>query len=96
MLSPTPGRGIAYNHKDDYERAISDLDRAVWLDPKFPKAYTTRGEAYEAKNDPEHGIADFDQALKLDPSLADVRHGRERVQLTKRSNPGAQSNAPAR
>jgi hypothetical protein len=36
--------------------------------------------------------------LKLDPSLADARWGRERVQalLAKRSDPGAQTNAPAR
>jgi tetratricopeptide (TPR) repeat protein len=62
------GRAIAYNHKGDCDRAISDLDQAIRLDRKFPKAYTIRGEAYEAKNDPDHAIADFDQALKVDPS----------------------------
>ena len=91
-------RGDTYIHKGDYDRAIAEVNEAIRLGPKSAVAYITRGEAYEAKNDPDHAIADFDQALRLDPSLAKAREGRERVQvlLAKRSNPGAEANAPAR
>jgi tetratricopeptide (TPR) repeat protein len=91
-------RGEAYSRMGDYDHALSDFAHAIRLDPKNAVTYSTRGEAYEANNDPDHAIADFDQALKLDPSLADAQRGRERVQalLAKRSNPGAQTNAPPR
>jgi tetratricopeptide (TPR) repeat protein len=91
-------RGIAYNAKGDLDRAIADYNEAIRLDPKDAVTYNNRGEAYEARNDPSHALADFDQALKLDPSLAGARLGRERAQvlLAKRSNPGAETNAPAR
>jgi tetratricopeptide (TPR) repeat protein len=69
-------------------------------------AYNNRGEAYEAKNDLDHAIADFDHALKLaetytgaiDPLLAKARQDFECVQalLAKRSDPGAQTDAPPR
>jgi tetratricopeptide (TPR) repeat protein len=90
------GRGDAYRGKGDFDRAISDYDQALQLDPKDARAYSGRGDAYEAKNDTDHAIADFDQALKLDPLLVDAQSGRERVLLTKRSSPGAQTNMPAR
>jgi tetratricopeptide (TPR) repeat protein len=91
-------RGNSYSVKRDYDQAIADYDQAIRLNPKFAAAYCNRGQAYEAKNDPDHAIADFEQALKLDPSLADARQGRERAQvlLAKRSNPGTQTNTPAR
>jgi tetratricopeptide (TPR) repeat protein len=91
-------RGSAYTVKGDYDRAIADLDQAIRLDPKLARPYNNRGEAYEARNDPDHAIADFDQALKLNPAEDDARRGRERVQalLAKRSNNGAQTNAPPR
>jgi tetratricopeptide (TPR) repeat protein len=86
-------RGLASLRKGDYARAIADADQAIELNPKYTAAYATRGEAYEANNDPNHAIADFDQALKLDPSLADAQRGVQAL-LAKRSNLGAQTNAP--
>jgi Tfp pilus assembly protein PilF len=74
MLTPTLA---AARRKGDHDRAISDANEAIRLDPKNALAYATRGEAFEAKNDPDHAIADFDRALKLDPSLAKARQGLE-------------------
>ena len=91
-------RGFAYSSKGDYDRAIADFDEVIRLDPKSVNAYVSRGEAYEAKNDPDHAIADFNEALKLYPSSPAAQRGLERAQvlLANRSNPGAQTNAPAR
>jgi tetratricopeptide (TPR) repeat protein len=98
-------RSEAYLSKGDYDRAIADANEAIRLD-QYAEAYNIRGEAHEAKNDLDHAIADFDQALKLaetytgnvEPLLARARNGLGRVQalLAKRSNPGAQTSAPAR
>jgi tetratricopeptide (TPR) repeat protein len=92
LALPYKHRGNAYNGKGDYDRA--DADQAIQLNPKYAAAYATRGEASEAKNEANHAIADFDQALKLDPSLADAQRGCARALLAKRSNLGAQTNAP--
>ena len=82
----------------DYGRAIADLDEAIRLGAKDATAYNNRGKAYKAKNDLDYAIADFDQALKVNPLFADAKRGRERVQvlLTKRFNPGTQTNTPGR
>jgi tetratricopeptide (TPR) repeat protein len=99
-------RSEAHNRKGDYDRAIADANEAIRLFPEYADAYNNRGEANEGKNDLDHAIADFDQAQKLaemytgdvEPLLAKARQGLERVQalLAKRSNPGAQTNAPPR
>jgi tetratricopeptide (TPR) repeat protein len=91
-------RSEAYNRKGDYDSAVADANEAIRLFPEYVLAYNNRGEAYEGKNDPDHAIADFDHALKLAPSFARARQGLERMQalLAKRSNPGAQTNAPPR
>src|SRR5262249_42968739 len=39
-------RGIAYNRKRQYPRAIEDFDQAIRLNPNFAAAYGGRGNAY--------------------------------------------------
>src|SRR5262249_800003 len=38
--------GIAYSSKKDYDRAISEYNKAIQLDPKFLISYINRGNAY--------------------------------------------------
>jgi tetratricopeptide (TPR) repeat protein len=64
------GRGAAYSQKGDDERAISDLDQAIRLDPKSAKAYIDRAYSYNLKRDYDRAIADFDQGIRLDPNVA--------------------------
>jgi Tfp pilus assembly protein PilF len=43
-------RGLAYWNKGDFDRAIADLNEAIWLDPKYAEAYYNRAgvtRAYE-------------------------------------------------
>ncbi len=49
-----------------YERAISDYDRAIELDPFFIDAYLGRGAAFAAIEKYEFSIRDFELALKID------------------------------
>src|SRR5205814_473906 len=53
--------------KGDLERAISDLSRAIALNPKFAGYLVARGDAYLARSDFDHAVADFDRALALAP-----------------------------
>ncbi|WP_258594933.1 tetratricopeptide repeat protein [Mesorhizobium sp. AR07] len=60
-------RGIAWDDKRDYDRAIADYDQAVSLDPNEPEAYYNRGTTWFNKGDSDRAIIDFDQAINLNP-----------------------------
>jgi tetratricopeptide (TPR) repeat protein len=62
------GRGIAYSHKGDYDRAISDFDQAVRLDPNA-YVYAGRGVAYNGKGNYDRATSNLDQAIPLDPKF---------------------------
>ncbi len=49
------------------DRAISDADSALRLDPDHSLALLARGMAFDAKDDLNRAIADFGRAARLDP-----------------------------
>ncbi len=65
-------RGVEYEIKKEFDKAIADHDQAIKIDPKNPAAYNNRGNAYMGKQDYQHAIADFDQAIKLNPKYAEA------------------------
>jgi lipoprotein NlpI len=76
-FSPTPNtavafnnRGMAYQAKAQYDRAIADFDQAIRLDPKFAVAFYNRGLAFGSRAQYDRAIADFDEAIRLDPEFA--------------------------
>jgi tetratricopeptide (TPR) repeat protein len=60
-------RGLLYDLKDDYEKAISDYSEAIRLDPDYSQgqAYYKRGLAYKALGKNAESQADFDKAKHL-------------------------------
>lgn len=58
-------RGFAYLKKDDYSRAMLDLDNAIRLNPKNGRALKNRGLAYQAKGDTARADADLEAAKQL-------------------------------
>ena len=42
-------RGIAYERKGDYTRAIEDFTKAMKMNPSFVEAYYNRGVTYSIK-----------------------------------------------
>jgi tetratricopeptide (TPR) repeat protein len=69
-------RGSAYLQLADYERAITDYDRAVALNPDDAEVYNNRGTAYAEQGQYERAIADFDQAIALKPNDAEAHNNR--------------------
>ena len=63
-------RGKAYGKKKEYDRAISDFNQALLLNPKYANAFNNRGITYYYKKDYDRAIADFNQALLLNPKDA--------------------------
>ena len=59
-------RGNAYGNKGELERAITDLDLSILLDPKFSLAYNNRGNVYIKRNELDRALADLNQAIELD------------------------------
>jgi lipoprotein NlpI len=74
-------RGIAYQSKSDYDRAIADFDQTIALDPKDAVAYYSRGIAYKAKGDFDRAIADFDRAIAINPKYMAPYFSRGRLNL---------------
>ena len=74
-------RGMAYaDHKKDYDRAITDYNKAIELDPKYVLAYNNRGRAYaDNKKDYDRAITDYNKAIELDPKYAYAYNNRGRV-----------------
>ena len=68
-LEPTASRyfyrGVAYDNKGDYDRAIADYTEAIKLEPTTAR-YFNRGLAYANKGDYDRAIADYEQVIKLD------------------------------
>ena len=42
-------RGVAYQKKGEYDRAIEDFDTAIKIDPDYADAFANRAETYEKK-----------------------------------------------
>ena len=69
-------RGMDWGRKGESQRAISNFDEAIRLDPQAARAYYLRGIAYNRLGHPERAIQDFDEAIRLDPQDASVYFSR--------------------
>ena len=60
-------RGVELAVKGLYDRAITDFDAAIGINPGFGDAYYGRGNAWGNKGNADRAIADFDAAIRLNP-----------------------------
>jgi tetratricopeptide (TPR) repeat protein len=66
-------RGAAYERKDQIDRAISDYDTVLRLDPTLSDIFNARGELWRKKGDRPRALADFAAAIKLNPDHPTAR-----------------------
>jgi tetratricopeptide (TPR) repeat protein len=76
-------RGVAYDDKGNYERAIQDFSEAIRLDPNSEIAYYGRGYAYKKKGDYDRAIQDFNEAIHLNPSFERAYYDRGNAYIDK-------------
>jgi tetratricopeptide (TPR) repeat protein len=76
-------RGISYDNKQDYDRAIQDYSEVIRLDPNDARAFYARGNAYRDKQDYDRAIQDYNEAIRLDPNHSYVFTNRGNVYFYK-------------
>ena len=70
---------LAYTNTKQYYLAISDLTRAIELEPKLTLAYVNRGIAHTNLKEYELGIEDYNRALEIDPKCLVAYNNRFRI-----------------
>jgi tetratricopeptide (TPR) repeat protein len=63
-------RGVVFGQKGDFDRAITELDQKVKLDPNSTQGYSKRAELFRQKKDYDRAAADYSQVVKLEPDKA--------------------------
>jgi tetratricopeptide (TPR) repeat protein len=71
----TQGNNV-YAEIGQYDKAISEYNLAINLDPQCASAYQARGAAYSELGEYNKAIADYTQAIELNPRFAKAYHGR--------------------
>jgi tetratricopeptide (TPR) repeat protein len=68
--------GRAYLEKGQLDRAISDFDEAIRLDPRDAVSFAARGVAYGMIGQHNRAITDYDEAIRLNPKNANAFYNR--------------------
>ena len=82
-------RGAASAARRDYAEAISDLTRAMELEPNDPQHAYDRALARLGNRQPLLAMSDLDQALKLKPEFTLALLQRGRLKISERDEAGA-------
>jgi len=61
------GRCVEYNRTGRYDSAIADANRAILMNPGYPKPYLNRGNAYVKQNDLDRALKSYLRAIQIDP-----------------------------
>lgn len=61
-------RALAWHNKGDLEKARSDYDQSIALNPAFAPSYGQRAKVYLQTQDYDRALSDFDQAIRLKPA----------------------------
>ena len=62
-------RGFDYLNLKQYEKALDDLNKAIYLDPNNAVAYHIRGIICDCLMQYEKAINDFNKSIELDPNI---------------------------
>lgn len=63
-------RGKLWTENYDFDKALSDLNEAIRLDPKHAAFWVRRSSAWLGKKEYDKALADCNEAIRLDPTNA--------------------------
>ena len=69
-------RGRIQSQNKNYEKAISDFEAALAIEPEFFEAISNRGIAYSKLSKLDAALTDFSTAIKIRPESADAYYNR--------------------
>jgi len=69
-------RGFAWSRKGDYDRAFTDYNDAIRLNPEYASAYNNRGNLWAGKRDYDRAITDYNEAIRLNLQDASAYNNR--------------------
>ena len=67
--------GIEHMMNGEYDKAISDFDRAIKLNPYIPHIYEFRGQTFALQSRYDKAISDFSRAIEVMDKNAIDPHG---------------------
>jgi tetratricopeptide (TPR) repeat protein len=71
-----------YLKSDELEKALSECELAIQLNPEFAIVYNYRGEIYEEMGQLENAITNYQKAVELAPNFKDAWENMSRVEST--------------
>lgn len=70
-------KAIEYiNQDENYDAAITEINKAIELSPNWADAYYNRGLAYSRKLNYNQAISDYTKAIELNPNYAAAYNNR--------------------
>jgi tetratricopeptide (TPR) repeat protein len=69
-------RGIAWQYKGDFDRAIADYSEALRLDPRQVRSLANRAGVWNEKGEFEQALADVNEAIRLNPNVLESYYTR--------------------
>jgi Flp pilus assembly protein TadD len=84
---------IQRESKGDYQGMVSDMDKAIAIDPKNFILYFNRGVAKNGLKDSKGAISDYDRAIALNPNDAGTYKNRSIIKSELGDNQGAIADA---
>jgi CRP-like cAMP-binding protein len=69
-------RALAYERLNEIDKAITDYNTAISIDPQFAPAYFNRSGLYGSRGDIAAAFRDINKAVELDPSNMTYRRNR--------------------
>ena len=76
-------RGATYSQKGEFDKAISNYNKAIELNPKFAVAYLDRGFTYSKLGEDDRAISDYNKAIEINPRYAVAYYNRGRAYYLK-------------